>query len=105
MRVIGDKNQISENVFEFMISFLPYPHKSTRSELAKLFSISIYVKPYSSKKWLKASPKNIDSGELVQSGKADLCRNSLLSGHFCHVKGSVYLAIWSFVNPFQNDKS
>ena len=36
------QNQISEDVFDFMISYLPFPHKSTRSELAKLFSISIY---------------------------------------------------------------
>ena len=41
MRVIGDKNQISEDVFDFMISYLPFPQKSIRSELAKLFSISI----------------------------------------------------------------
>ena len=38
MRVIGDKNQISEDVFDFMISYLPFPQKSIRSELAKLFS-------------------------------------------------------------------
>ena len=38
MRVIGDKNQISEDVFDFMISFLPFPQKSIHSELAKLFS-------------------------------------------------------------------
>ena len=41
MRVIGEKNQISEDVFDFMISYLPFPQKSIRSELAKLFSISI----------------------------------------------------------------
>ena len=41
MRVIGDKNQISEDVFDCMISYLPFPQKSIRSELAKLFSISI----------------------------------------------------------------
>ena len=41
--VIGDKNQISEDVFDFMISYLPCPEKSIRSELAKLFSISIYT--------------------------------------------------------------
>ena len=38
MRVIGDKNRISEYVFDFMISFLPFPKKSIRSELAKFFS-------------------------------------------------------------------
>ena len=43
MRVIGDKNQISEDEFDFMISYLPFPQKSIRSELAKLFSISIYM--------------------------------------------------------------
>ena len=43
MRVIGDKNQISEDVFDFMVSYLPFPQKSIRSELAKLFSISTYV--------------------------------------------------------------
>ena len=37
MRVIGDKNQISEDVFDFMISYLTYPQKSIHSELAKLF--------------------------------------------------------------------
>ena len=41
MRVIGDKNQISEDVFDFMISYLPFLQKSIRSELAKLFPISI----------------------------------------------------------------
>ena len=51
MRVIGDKNQISEDVFDFMISYLLFPQKSIRSELAKLrselarlFAISIYAK-------------------------------------------------------------
>ena len=38
MRAIGDMNQISEDVFDFMISI---PQKSIRSELAKHFSISI----------------------------------------------------------------
>ena len=37
MRVIGDKNQISEDVFDFMISYLTFPQKSIPSELAKLF--------------------------------------------------------------------
>ena len=41
MRVIVDKNHISEDVFGFMISYLPFPKKSIRSELGKLFSISI----------------------------------------------------------------
>ena len=41
MRVIGDKNQISEDVFDFTISCLPFPQKTIRSELAILFSISI----------------------------------------------------------------
>ena len=41
MRVIGDKNQISEDVFDLMISYLPFPQKSICSEPAKLFSISI----------------------------------------------------------------
>ena len=41
MHVIGDKNQITEDVSDFMISYLPFPQKSIRSELAKLFSISI----------------------------------------------------------------
>ena len=41
MRVFCDNNQISENVFDFIISYLPFPQKSIRSELAKLFSISI----------------------------------------------------------------
>ena len=41
MRVIGDKNQISEYVFDSIISYLPFPKKSIGSELAKLFSISI----------------------------------------------------------------
>ena len=38
MRVIGDKNQIhvSEDVIDFMISYLPFPQKSISSELAKL---------------------------------------------------------------------
>ena len=44
MRVIGDNNQISEDVFDFMISYLPFPQKSIRSELAKLFFPSVYVK-------------------------------------------------------------
>ena len=42
MRVIGDQNQISEDVFDCMISFLRFPQMSIRSELAKLFSISIF---------------------------------------------------------------
>ena len=37
MRVIGDKNQISEDVFDFMISYLPFPQKSIGSEFTKLF--------------------------------------------------------------------
>ena len=37
MRVIGDKNQISEDVFDFVISYPLSPQKSIRSELAKLF--------------------------------------------------------------------
>ena len=41
MWVIGDRNQISEDVFYFMIFYLPFPQKSIRSELAKLFTISI----------------------------------------------------------------
>ena len=41
MRVIGDKNQISEDVFDSKMSYLPFPQKSIRSELAKLFSFSI----------------------------------------------------------------
>ena len=41
MRVTGDKNQIYEDVFGFMISYLPFPQKPIRSEFAKLFSISI----------------------------------------------------------------
>ena len=43
MGVIGDKNQISEDVFDFMIFYLPFPQKSIHSELAKFFSISIFV--------------------------------------------------------------
>ena len=43
MRVIGDKNQIYEDVFDFIISYLPFPQKSIRSELAKPFSISIFL--------------------------------------------------------------
>ena len=39
MRVIGDNNQLSEDVFDFMISYLPFPQKSICSELAKLFCI------------------------------------------------------------------
>ena len=34
MRVIGDTNHISEDVFDFMISYLPFSQKSIRSELA-----------------------------------------------------------------------
>ena len=41
MRVIGDKNQISSDVFDYMISYLPFTQQSIRSELAKRFSISI----------------------------------------------------------------
>ena len=37
MQVVGDKNKISEDVFDFMVSYLPIPQKSIRSELAKLF--------------------------------------------------------------------
>ena len=40
MRVIGDKNQISIDVFDFMISYPPFPQKSIRSKLAKPFSMS-----------------------------------------------------------------
>ena len=51
MRFIGDKNRIYEDVFNFMISYLPFPQKSIRSELAKLFSISIsctnFIPPHS----------------------------------------------------------
>ena len=42
MQVIGD-NQISEDVFDFIISYLLSPKKSIRSELAKLFFISLYT--------------------------------------------------------------
>ena len=42
MRVIGDKNQISEDVFDFMISYLSFPQKSIRSELANFFP-SVYI--------------------------------------------------------------
>ena len=41
MQVIGDKNQIPEDVFNFMISYLPFPQKSVRSEIAKLLP-SVY---------------------------------------------------------------
>ena len=34
MQVISDKNQITEDVFDFMISYLPFTQKSIRSELA-----------------------------------------------------------------------
>ena len=44
MRVISDKNQISEDVFDFMISYISFPKESICSELAKLFSISIHCK-------------------------------------------------------------
>ena len=40
MRVIGDGNQMSEDVFDFMISYLPFPQKSIRSELAKFFLVT-----------------------------------------------------------------
>ena len=53
MQVIGDKNQISEDVFDFMISYLPFPQKSIRSELAQVFSISIITLKYTN------SPTNI----------------------------------------------
>ena len=43
MRVIDDKNQISEDVFDFMISHLPFPQKSICPELANLFSSSIIL--------------------------------------------------------------
>ena len=39
MRVIGDKNQISEGVFDFMISYLPFPQKSIHSELDIFFPL------------------------------------------------------------------
>ena len=42
LRVIDDKNKISEDVFDFMIFYLSFPQKSIRSELAKLFSITIH---------------------------------------------------------------
>ena len=63
MRVIGDKNQISEDIFDFMISYLPFPQKSIRSELAKLFSISIYrnyldIAQY--QKWLTKRKHDLD---------------------------------------------
>ena len=41
MRVIGDKNQIPEDVFDFMISYLSFSQKLIRSEPGILFSISI----------------------------------------------------------------
>ena len=44
MRVIGDENQISEDVFDFMISYLPFSHKSINAELAKLFPSVYYVR-------------------------------------------------------------
>ena len=46
MRVNGDNNQISEDVFDLMISYLLFPQKSIRSELVKLFPISIYDANY-----------------------------------------------------------
>ena len=42
MQIISDKKQISEDVFDFMISYLPFPQKSICSKLAKLFSPSVY---------------------------------------------------------------
>ena len=54
-RVIGDKNQISEDVFDFMISYLPFPQKSIGSELAKLFSISIFIVENPRDHWTRRS--------------------------------------------------
>ena len=59
MPVIGDKNQISEDVFDFMISYLPFTQKSIPSELAKLFSISIFY----------GSAFILDQSKILSSGK------------------------------------
>ena len=37
MQVIGDKNQISEDVFDFMISYLPFHQKSSVLNLVNFF--------------------------------------------------------------------
>ena len=49
MQVIGDKEQISEDVSDFMISYLPFLQKSIRSELAKLFSHQYSINPFPNK--------------------------------------------------------
>ena len=74
MRVIGDKNQISEDVFDFMISYLPFPKKSIRSELAKLFfsfSISIFTDSLSVMQALEGEKTDIP---LIVNLLEKLCR-------------------------------
>ena len=63
MRVIGDKNQVSEDVFDFMISYLPFTQKSIRSEPAKLFSIIILGKAENvfQKSFFPRAIKSLDS--------------------------------------------
>ena len=63
MPIIGDKNQISEDVFDFMISYRPFPQKSIRSELAKLFSHQyIYPsKPFPKQQILDTSKRTADN--------------------------------------------
>ena len=68
MRVIGDNNQISEDVFDFMISYLPFPKKSIRSELAKLFSISIWYTIFKIQYWTRSSIRQI----LTFSSQSDM---------------------------------
>ena len=43
MRVIGEKNQISEDVFDFMISYLPFPKSQSVLNLLNFFP-SVYYK-------------------------------------------------------------
>ena len=42
MRVIGDRSQISEDVFDFMISHLPFPQSQSVLNLLNVFP-SVYM--------------------------------------------------------------
>ena len=75
MRVIGDKNQISEDEFDFMISYVPFPQKSVHSELAQLFfnqytsHIHVYI-PWGKALSLVEKVKVICQGNVKYQGRS-----------------------------------
>ena len=63
MRIIGDKNQISEDVFDFIISYLPFPQKSISS--VYLFFLRPFHE-YASVVWDNCTVNEKDKLEKIQ---------------------------------------